>query len=48
MNVDWDADDLKTHKTLERKLHKMLKVFYQKDIITKDEMNNLFNTDDAL
>ncbi len=48
LNPDWDADDLKTHKILERKLNKMLKVFYQKDILTKAEMNNLFNTDDTL
>jgi len=45
-NPDWDGEDLKLHRNFERKLHKMLKVLYQKDILTKEEMNNLFNTDD--
>ena len=48
LNPDWDADDLKMHRNFERKLHKMLKVLYKKDIITEDEMNDLFNTDDML
>ena len=47
-NVDWDGEDFKVYKNLHRKLNKMLKVFYQKGVLTKEEMINLFNTDDLL
>ena len=48
LNVDWDADDIKIYKNLHRKLNKMLKVFYQKGVLTKEEMNDLFNSDDLI
>ena len=47
-NVDWDGEDFKIYKNLHRKLNKMLKVFYQKGVLTKEEMNDLFNSDDLI
>jgi hypothetical protein len=38
---------MKLNQSLHRKLNKMLKVFYRKKLITKKEMNELFNTDDG-
>ena len=32
-------------RNFHRKLNKMLKVFYRKKLLTKKEMNDLFNTE---
>ena len=44
-NPDWDGEDMELKRNFHRKLNKMLKVFYRKKLLTKKEMNDLFNTE---